>query len=487
MFFLTYAFAELRRRRGRTIVTALGLGVGVALVAVVTALSAGLDRAQDEVLEPLLGLGTDLTVERPVRVTDDGSRFSPTTGGANLTADERDQLLEENEAAMLDLDELGDPGERFVRDVFISGTQLSFPAARVGEIAAQSDVEDAAGALTLTSVRLEGDVPEAVPGPGGDRLSPAAVFRGNIDFEPSTVSGVDVARPGLGAVTPGQIVEGRYFSATPAQAADEAVLTLSYAAGQDLDIGSRLSLGGDEYRVVGLSEPPLGGQATDAFVELGRLQVASGREDRVNLVRARARDADGVMPAAESIAASFPGAQVTTADDLVAGVSGSLVDADNLARSLGTALAVVAMVAAVAVACLLTLSSVAKRTRELGTLKAVGWPGARVVRQVAGESVIQGLLGGIAGAVLGLAAAGAITAIGPPLTASAPPSGPPPLAFGQGEVADPTSSVELSAPLDVGLVALAIALAVLGGLIAGAVGGYRASRLRPADALRHVE
>ena len=32
-----------------------------------------------------------------------------------------------------------------------------------------------------------------------------------------------------------------------------------------------------------------------------------------------------------------------------------------------------------------------------------------------------------------------------------------------------------------------VALAVAGGLIAGAFGGWRASRLRPADALRRVE
>jgi len=36
-------------------------------------------------------------------------------------------------------------------------------------------------------------------------------------------------------------------------------------------------------------------------------------------------------------------------------------------------------------------------------------------------------------------------------------------------------------------IALAVALAVAGGLIAGAFGGWRASRLRPADALRRVE
>jgi ABC-type lipoprotein release transport system permease subunit len=37
------------------------------------------------------------------------------------------------------------------------------------------------------------------------------------------------------------------------------------------------------------------------------------------------------------------------------------------------------------------------------------------------------------------------------------------------------------------LVAVAIGLAVLGGLVTGSFGGWRAARLRPAEALRRVE
>jgi len=66
MVFLSYAWSELRRRRGRTFLTAIGLGVGVGLVVAVNALSAGLDEAQDQVLEPLTGVGTDMTVTRPL-------------------------------------------------------------------------------------------------------------------------------------------------------------------------------------------------------------------------------------------------------------------------------------------------------------------------------------------------------------------------------------------------------------------------------------
>jgi putative ABC transport system permease protein len=60
VFYLLYLSAELRRRKGRTILTALGLAVGVGMVAIVAALSKGLDDAQAKVLAPLRGVGTDM-------------------------------------------------------------------------------------------------------------------------------------------------------------------------------------------------------------------------------------------------------------------------------------------------------------------------------------------------------------------------------------------------------------------------------------------
>ena len=62
MFYLRYLRNELVRRRTRTIVTMLGLGLGVALVVAIASLSKGLDRAQKKTLDPLAGIGTDLTV-----------------------------------------------------------------------------------------------------------------------------------------------------------------------------------------------------------------------------------------------------------------------------------------------------------------------------------------------------------------------------------------------------------------------------------------
>ena len=131
-------------------------------------------------------------------------------------------------------------------------------------------------------------------------------------------------------------------------------------------------------------------------------------------------------------------------------MTGSLVDAKNLAGKLGTALAVVGLLSAFLIASLLTLSSVAKRVRELGTLKALGWSQWLVVRQVSGEALVQGLLGGILGVLLGLAGAAAISAFGPELRATfetaqttLPRIGP----FGQGATPAASTDVSLDAPV----------------------------------------
>src|SRR5438046_10107723 len=64
MFPLTYAAHELRRRVGRTILTALGLAAGVGLVIGIVGVSDGLDQAQGKVLAPLRSVGTDVLVTR---------------------------------------------------------------------------------------------------------------------------------------------------------------------------------------------------------------------------------------------------------------------------------------------------------------------------------------------------------------------------------------------------------------------------------------
>jgi putative ABC transport system permease protein len=490
MFYLTYMVAELRRRKGRTLLTALGLGVGIGLVVAVSALSAGLDDAQDEVLEPLTGVGTDMSVTRPLNASSGG-----------LSNSEREQLQDENGGARLGLRDLGDPGDKFTRTSFVAASQLSFPASEVGKIAGLEGVSDAAGSLTLNAVTVSGTVPKEQPQPGqGPPDGGAAPGQGprNIDFKSFSVTGVDQGKPALAPVSQSQITKGRYLSSDPESR--EAVLNVSYARRNGLTVGETIKLGGKTYTVVGLAQSPLGGQSSDVYVKLAQLQALSDRKGRVNTVQVRADSGDDVAAVEKAIPTVLIGASVTTAADLADRIGGSLVDAKNLASKLGSALTIVALVAAFLIASLLTLSSVTKRIRELGTLKALGWPQRKVVRQVTGESLMQGALGGVVGALLGIGGAAAINAVGISLKASvaAPatptpgPGGGPgggPIAgiFGQGQVASGSTDVALHAPVDAGLIVLAIALALLGGLIAGSMGGLRAARLRPAEALRHID
>jgi ABC-type antimicrobial peptide transport system permease subunit len=481
MFFLRYLAAELRRRKARTLLTALGLGVGVGLVVTVAALSDGLDRAQRQVLKPLTGVGTDLSVTRPVNLKG---------GLLGLSAKERKQLEDENPAARVQLNDLGEPGEKFRRTDFISVSQLSFPAAVVTAVRAVDGVEQAAGALTLNSIISSGTVPKLDPDTPPQFQQPPD----DLDLDNRSVTGIDLTAPDVAPVTPGQVIDGRYL-----EGRRDALLNEAYAQRSGVGVGERLQIDeGERVHVVGLVRSPLGGQSSDVYLELGLLQKLADRRDRVNMVNVRARDAAAVAKVAKGVPTVLPGASVTTAEQLADRIGGSLVDAQKLSDRLGTALAAVALIAALLIATLLTLSSVAKRTRELGTLRAIGWPQSLVVRQVGMESLAIGVLGGLMGAAVGLAGVALIDAVGISLQASVAGPRQPAGAggatgeilqsvFGQGNVQTGDEKVTVDAALDSGLLALAVLLALGVGLLAGAAAALRAARLRPADALRSVE
>ena len=310
----------------------------------------------------------------------------------------------------------------------------------------------------------------------------------NITSSAYTIAGVDPTTPGIGVVTASLVSRGKFIAASGGGRSHQALLANSYASQHGLKVGSKLNLNGTVFTVVGLVRPPLGGQTADVYISLPELQVLASQKGNVNVVLVRAESGASVGAVQKQIEEQFPRAQVASAKQVADSISGSLVDASNLSHRLGTALALLAAAAAFLLAILLTLSSVGKRVRELGTLKALGWTQWQVVRQVMGESLAQGILGGLVGVVLGVAVAVAIGMFGPTLTANSHTGGGSGF-FGLGQVTARSVSdqVALTAPIAVGVLLAGFLLAVVGGLIAGGAGSFRASRLRPADALRQVE
>jgi len=308
----------------------------------------------------------------------------------------------------------------------------------------------------------------------------------NIKTTPYTVGGVDQTQPDIGLVTPAQVTEGSYFAKTGGR---EALVAATYASREKLKVGSTLTLNGTAFHVVGLVSPPLGGQTADVYLPLAQLQALANEKGLANVILVRADKSSSVGNVKKEIAQKLGGAQVASASQVANKITGSLVDASNLSHNLGVVLEIIVAAAAFLLAALLTLSSVGKRVRELGTLKAIGWTQRLVVRQVVGESVAQGIAGGVLGIGVGVAAATLFDAFGPKLTASSASGGSAQNFLGLGNATARTASTDISlhAQQNLGLLLLGLALAIAGGLIAGAAGGLRTARLRPADALRRVE
>jgi ABC-type antimicrobial peptide transport system permease subunit len=547
------------------VLTLLGLGLGVGLVIVVSSLSRGLDHAQKKTLDPLAGIGTDLTVTlSPQQST---SSFGGPGGGGR----DRD-LIQANQSVLTDLSKLGKPGRHFVHDFFLPGSQLTFQQSAASQIASIPGVASVTTGLTLLAEHQQGVVPKIVAtlktqrktfqiarniprptaaqfaqmqacfaklrgssgggtnsgggnGAGGSlggngggvfgggasrgafaKCLPAGLRRlrtqfttpqqtlrqvlnppqTNIQTSAYTIGGVDQTHPTQGLVTTAQVTKGRYFS--PA-GGHEALVSDSYAAKHSLKVGSKVDLNGTSDVVVGIVAPPLGGQTADIYLPLKQLQTLAGQKRLVNVALVRAVKSSQVGAVQKAISAALPNAQVASSKQVADTISGSLVNASNLSHDLGFAISAVAALAAFLLAALLALSSVGKRVRELGTLKALGWTQGKVVRQIAGESLTTGVLGGFLGLAIGIGGALLIDAFGPTLTASST-TGASAALLGNLAAATQrtaTSTVSLTAPVGVSVLAIGFALALLGGLIAGTAGALRAARLRPADALRQVE
>ncbi len=496
--FFTYLRRELRGRMRQAVLIASGLAVGIGLVITVTALSAGVRNAQGTVLHSLYGVGTDVTVTRAPAARAGGPRsfgFGGATGTRTRPA----------AGTKIDIDTLSNFG---------LGTLSSSSVTAISRL---HNVAGAAGGLTLTDTRITGKIPAINTGGGGfggGGGGGGGRFRGAFTPKSFTVSGVDLSQGELGPLSSGKVAAGRTFTAADASA-NVAVVDSDYAKQDKLKVGSSVTIAKQNFQVVGIVSEPAGASAADAYIPLARAQALASMKNKVNTVYVAAGSASAISAVAKEISALLPRATVTDSSDLAGTVTGSLASTSSLANNLGRWLAIAVLAAAFLLASLLTMAAVGRRVREFGTLKALGWRSRRVIRQVMGESVIIGVIGGIAGVGLGFLGATLVSRLSPPLSASigpttgsATPGGA--RAFGGGNFggggggnfggggfgggfrrfaadASHTVTVHLTAPVTLGIIAAAVALALAGGLIAGMFGGWRAARLRPADALARVE
>jgi putative ABC transport system permease protein len=514
--FFTYLWRELRRRARQAIFIAIGLALGIGLVITVTAASAGVKNAEGSVLHSLYGVGTDITVTKAPAAGSAGNGssfgFRGTFGGSGKKA-----------AAGTKVDQ---------NTLSASPTLSSMSTTSVTSISKLTNVAAAAGGLTLTDRTVDGTIPAfsssgsgSTSGGfgGGNGGSGGGSFSGNFNTDSYSVTGVDIANGELGPLSTGTISSGRTF-ATADNSKDVALVEASYATSEKLKVGSTIEVGNSKgtatkFTVVGIVTEPSGDSPSDVYIPLTQAQTLANLAGKVNTVYVSASSSSDIDAIAAKIKTTVSGSTVTDESSLASEVTGSLSSASSLANSLGKYLAIAVLIAAFLLASLLTMSAVSRRIREFGTLKALGWRSRRVVGQVMGESIAIGIIGGIVGVGLGFLGAqlvdhfsGSLSASLGTTTGNATPGGAARFAGGGGgfggggtfpttgtgtrgagsgftrAAADTASTVavHLSAPVTLTAILLAVGLAVLGGLIAGAFGGWRAARLRPAAALSKI-
>lgn len=513
--FGTYLRRELLNRRKQTIIIAVGMALAIALVIIVNAVSAGVKDAQATVLQSVYGVGTDITVSQPATAQSATTQQGPGGGprfdfGANSGTDT-------GTGRTVDTSRLAP-----TRGATVMDTSALTTTQKVANVSA------AAGVLSLTNTHFSGTLPNfqqlrqarqngtATQAPTG-----GADGAGGSSFSVDSFSvlGLDPAGKSVGPLASVTLSSGRTLTASDA-GSDVVVLDASYAKSASKAVGDTLTIGGTDFKVVGIVAAT-GSDATtgsNAYIPLDVAQKLSGQTGKISAVYVKAASSSDIDQIKSDLTKALPTATVSTQADLASSVSGSLGTAGQLIANLGTWLSLIVLAAAFLIAILFTISGVTRRTREFGTLKAIGWSNRRIVGQVAGESVVQGVIGGVIGVVIGLVGVMIVNMAGPTLSGSVSTgtanasgrAGGGAGGFGGGgggfggaggfgggggfggafrgarTAAATASNITLHAPVTVWVIVIAVGLAVLGGLLAGAIGGWRASRLRPAAALRSV-
>jgi putative ABC transport system permease protein len=484
-FFLRYVGRELGRRARQAILIALGLALGIGLVIVVSAAAAGVKNAQASVLHSLYGVGTDVTVTE-----------SPAAGSGLKVGHNTLQIQggAPGQKPTVCVNGVCKSGTQTIDNLMSVGSTAPISYAEINKITRLAGVKAAAGGLVLTDNRI------SISSTGG---TPPTQF---------SVQGVDLAHDNLGPLSSATLKSGTTFGTSDA-GKHVALVDADYATSNDLKVGSHVTVAKHSFTVIGIVSQAAASSPPDVYIPLNVAQSLATQgpggksmKGDVNTIYVTTASSADISAVQKEIKALIPAATVTTPSSLASEINGSLGSAAKLAGDLGTWLSILVLVAAFALAGLLTMSAVSRRSREFGTLKAIGWRSRRIVGQVMGESVIIGLAGGVVGIGLGLAGAAIIDKIAPSLTAQIPSSNG--LHFGQQSIGSgPVTSggavpvgpggalgsttqtipVHWSASVTLAVIGLAVLLAIVGGLLAGALGSWRITQLRPAEALARVD
>lgn len=319
--------------------------------------------------------------------------------------------------------------------------------------------------VTLEDIRALEDAPEVVRGGAGPLVSPEMVVIANL---PLRATGTD-ANVQVRGVSPRaievhrgvKIIQGEFFKPAMFQVVVGKYAVMTYAG---MGLGRSVRFGGTDWTIVGVMDT--GGSSFDSEIWCDSALLAPAYKRPLNIFQSatvRLTSEDALEPL-KGRAASDPRLQLQVERQTAYYEKASEM-LTGLILGLGSLVAAIMGVGAVFAALNTMYSAVAERSREIATIRAVGFSGGAVILSFLFEALLIAAVGGLIGCLGALPLNGLTT----------------------GTMNFQTfSHLSFAFRVTPGLLAAGFGFALLMGVLGGLPPAWRASRLPITVALRDL-
>jgi len=247
----------------------------------------------------------------------------------------------------------------------------------------------------------------------------------------------------------------RIVAGQPLAARRQVIVGRQAAQKMGLEVGDTLRLLESNFRVVGFYETGVPYEDNGVVIGLQEGQALSGKPHQVMIYLIKVRDPRQAAGIQDELKVAFPDLDVSLASN----VAESMPEMQRMDQYVGAISLLAVFVGGVGMLNTM-LMSVLERTREIGVLRALGWRQRRVLGMVLREALLLGVVGGACGILLGVGLAWIASQI-------------------------PGSAGAIDPHYEVDLFVRALVVASVTGAIGGLYPAWRATRMRPVEALRY--
>ncbi len=239
-------------------------------------------------------------------------------------------------------------------------------------------------------------------------------------------------------------------------------------------VGDTVGIQGRYFDVVGIYSS--GFMDRQVYMSLPNAQSLLDMEGQLSSLTVYAESVDDVDSVVAAIEAAYPNLMVASVSEMQSRFGDRIIQQqqgiistteENLSsiESVGLSITIVSVIIGILLILGLMFYTVRERTKEIGTLKALGFSNTNIMRQFMIEGLYVGVIGGAVG--LGIAAI-ASSALGTWLLN-----------------ASETLGTSVSVSLTVGTMLLGLGIAAIAGALGSLYPAWRASRVSPMEALRN--